>query len=350
MKNEEIRKNENNLFLINTEKIREEILARKKEIEIEIKDFENNLMEAKNAEIEIENPDSLPDLIVKRGNTKRLNPRTHRFRNVKIEEGATLKILGNSRQWCIIHCEEEFICSGQIVGRGMPFGSSEINAVTPSNFNLSYSYPTIAMGGRGGNGGDSISRTRNDRNGRTANGGNGAPGTLQYGGGGGGGAAAQFCQMCRRAEVDAGDHAIDYIGGYGGNAGHQAGKGGDGRRANRNRNGALLYIYAKNFDGEGGRVNLRGIDGEGGGDGGRSGEDTYSRSKSGNGGGGGGAPGGDGGVLIVETGNLINKFSRVNINPGNGGPPGSPGNGRGNPGSPGRPGDDGEDGYEDWVI
>jgi hypothetical protein len=335
------------IFLNRSTEFREKIVKRQSQLQHELEEFETDLIEAQEAEGLLEN-DDLPELIVKSGQSRSIAQRTHRFKRVIIESGASLKILGRSRQWCIIDCEEEFVCHGTIHGKGIPNGAAPIDAVAPNGTHLTYIFPTNARGGRGGSGGGSVSNTRNDRE-RRASGGRGANGTLLYGGGGGGGGGAGFCAPCRSSEVQAGSDAMDELGGLGGQVGRTSGgDGGDGGRPNRNRNGVLLYIKAKSFDGSNGFIDLKGVNGDGGEEGGGGSRDTYSGSAEGNGGGSGGAPGGDGGVLVVEYNSLVAE-TRVNTQPGFGGPPGSPGSGRGNPGTRGRRGDEGEGGYADWI-
>lgn len=336
-----------NIFLKRATLLREEIVRQQEELNQELLEFDNMLIEAEKAEnLTLRN--TLPELLVKSGEQRSIIQRTHKFKRVIIEKGGTLMIVGVSRQWCIIDCEEDFICQGTIVGRGVPYGSTPINATTPNGTQLSYSYPTMALGGRGGAGGNSVSDTRHD-NARHGTGGRGESGTLDNGGGGGGGAGAMFCAKCRQSKVQNGENASNYRGGFGGQVDHKEGaKGGDGARASRNRNGALLYIKTKNFDGTGGYINLSGIDGSSGSSGEKAYRDNYSGSAAGNGGGGGGAPGGDGGILIVEYNNLTAE-TRVNTQPGSGGSEGQAGSGPGINGRAGYRGDDGEGGYVDWV-
>jgi hypothetical protein len=336
-----------NIFIKRANLIREEIVKQQKELTQELQEFDNLLIEAKEAE-DLTMRDELPELIVKSGQQRSITQRIHNFKRVRIEKGGTLKIVGVSRQWCIIDCKEDFICQGTIIGIGVPYGSSPVNAITPNRTQLSYSYPTLALGGRGGSGGNSVANTRHD-SARRGTGGSGATGTLDYGGGGGGGAGALFCKMCRQSKVQNGENASSYRGGFGGQVDNKEGaKGGDGVRAKRNRNGALLYIKAKSFDGTEGYINLSGLNGSNGSNGEKAYRDNYSGSAAGNGGGGGGAPGGDGGVMIVEF-NSLTAEARVNIQSGSGGSEGQSGNGPGNNGRAGYRGDDGEVGYVDWV-
>lgn len=287
----------------------------------------------------------LPDLLIAQGQTRSIPARTHKYRRVMIESGGTLQIVGSAQQWCIIDCREDFVCHGNIQGTGIPFGSDAIEANAPDGQYLIHSFPSAARGGRGGSGGPARTYTRHSGPAH-ATGGQGARGNEKYGGGGGGGGGGPFCQACRRARAYPGNSAVDEIGGLAGQYGR--GDGGDGGRSSRYRNGNLLYIHARKFDGQGASIRLRGREGAAGAEGKNGRYNEYSNSRTGGGGGGGGAPGGDGGVLMVKTKELVAEPS-VYVSPGRGGIGGRGGR-EGLRGSQGQQGDDGSGGYVDWIV
>lgn len=290
-----------------------------------------------NNEVDGDDDEVLPDLIVLRGETRTLTQRTYKYNKLIVEEGANLVIRGSARKWCIVHCENEVIINGTITGNGIPIGSMLIESITPSGMDLSHIFNNTARGGNGGMGGPA-----HHWNNKRAEGGTGAAGTELYGGGGGG-AGATLSRRTNRPAAYPGGNANGQAGGVPGQLGYAYG--GDGGNPNRFGNGMLLYIHGESFEGRGGVINLRGKDGENG----RNGDNgSYQRNgwfSTGAGGGGGGAPG----VLIVES-KTIGKYPRVNLEGGTGGSGGAGGSGSRPPGQAGRNGDDGEGGYVDWII
>lgn len=307
----------------------------------------SDLIEERDLVVEDENlfserSEALPELIVKKGETRSIVQRTYRFSRLVVEKGGTLKIRGSANMWCIVHCEREVKIYGEIIGNGLPIGQTPIEATTPSGFFLSHSFNNRARGGNGGIGGPA-----HHWNNRRAQGGRGARGTESYGGGGGGGAGATLSRRTNRPAAYPGGDAAGQAGGHPGQLGSASG--GDGGRQNRFGNGSLLYIHCESFDGKNATINLEGVDGQNGQNGDRG---SYQRNgwfSTGAGGGGGGAPGGDGGVLVVEAKSVLN-YPNMLLSGGKGGAGGNGGSGSWPPGQDGRNGENGESGYVDWII
>jgi hypothetical protein len=265
---------------------------------------------------------SQPVLVITNGQVVTLPARTHLFSRIDIQAGGTLLIEEHSTQWCILYCSGNVTINGTIVFEKFLAEAGPYVASAPDGISLSHTFRMSSHGGRGGDGGPStINR-------QFANGGDGADGGTEYGGGGGSGGGWQQRPPAvfrgNNGNADRGGNSVSL----------QDGAGGNGARRGRWSNGGLLYIYCGgDFNGAGGRINLKGSDGAQAANGEQchftpvTGSITY---YAGCGGGGGGAPGGDGGICQIRVRGNIITYPTVNITGGLGGEGGNGGvhNGR----------------------
>lgn len=259
--------------------------------------------------------DEPSDLVVRSGEVRRLPARTHRFRDIQIEEGGTLALVEGSNRWLILWAEGDVNIAGRIVAQGFRAQGQTVTDRTPDNREISHSFENTALGGNGGLGGTS------NYQGRSLPGGRGASGTPDWGGGGGSGGGLYMMGPASRL-TEPGRDAIDWqaapASAYG------TASTGSGARADTRRNGAPVMIYA------GGKMSLAGavidLRGRNGAAGSPSPANCppFPGGNRGGTGGGGGAPGGDGGQLILVADSFIGLDSaQTLVDGGTGGPGGS---------------------------
>lgn len=276
---------------------------------------------------------TVSNLIIEKGQTKKLPAASYKYNKVHIKSGATLEFLEGSTIWAVINCEE-FILEGNIIYNSFKSGIGNIKTTTDDGFLLEYTFPESSIGGSGGKGGDSsrfILRL----------GGEGFVSKNQNGGGGGGGA-----QQTKYSALN-GDDARGYEGAKGILTAAYS-SGGNGGKFNNNH-GGLLSINTNIFNSNenswiflNGKLGKNGTDGTDG-----SIDDAFS-----GGGGGGGSAGGDGGVLIVRATKYLGKHPKTNIAGGFGGEGGKRGETFNPPlfyGLNGKDGENGKDGYVSWL-
>lgn len=283
---------------------------------------------------------NLQDLVVVSGDTKILPARTRRFNNIYIEQGATVVIPQGSSRWSIWWADGDVRIDGKVMGQGFARKSGSISARTPDGKSVSYEFSRAAVGGDGTNGGSSR------QGGRSSAGGLGASGTAEYGGGGGSSGGVRIALHESRIG-SAGQNGRQWRGGPPA-VQHGRGSGGNGGKADRHSNGALLLIRSgKTLSGQG-KFNFQGDKGVNGKEGVKS--SRSNRGFRGHSGGGGGAPGGDGGYIILIAASLNHDFE-LRLDPGMGGAGGKVGSQQS--GSEGDRGDYGsidEFTLEDWLA
>lgn len=247
---------------------------------------------------------SLPDLIVKSGETRSISAEFHPYRRLHIEPEGSLIVIPQSQDWLILDIAEDAQIHGAIRFNDFASDGNPFSATLPDGSTISHTFRR-RWGGRGGNGGNASGQA----------GGAGAPGGEGYGGGGGGGAVNKKYQG--RGPGNPG------VGSLGGMSWDNTVRGGNGGKATEFLNGGLIFINVGgvltcvddviDLTGRPGPNGLNGANGVA--------TPAYGR---GNGGGGGGGPGGEGGVLIVRA-NRIASLPTTLLRGGIGGAPGKSG-------------------------
>ena len=257
----------------------------------------------------------LEDLVVAAGETRPLPARTYRFRNIRIERGATLSLLEGSNRWLLLWADGDIIIEGQIVGRGFRAHGQTTTDRTPDNRQVSHSYENSSVGGNGGLGGAA------QYHGQSRAGGRGATGTTLWGGGGGsGGGLYMFGAASRLTEP--GRDAVDWQAAPASPYGTESN--GHGARTVGRSNGAPVLLRAGGtMRLTGGSVDLRGRDGEPGERAKGTCPGGFPGGNRGGTGGGGGGPGGDGGQLVLIAADFegLSEFT-ARVDGGAGGPGG----------------------------
>ncbi|MBL7725034.1 MAG: hypothetical protein JNK27_12845 [Chitinophagaceae bacterium] len=283
-----------------------------------------------------------PKLIIRAGELKTMPAQTHLFSEISIENGGNLRILGNSSQWCILHCTGDVTINGIIEFIRFKSGNNSYATTSPDGTALAHTYNQNNKGGDGGKGGNSRC------NFNILGGGEGASGTHEYGGGGGAGGI--FFEPYSNCKNQKGNDANKDKGGLSIN---KEGKGGDGWKRDPYSNGGLLFIFCgNNFDGTNGSIVLTGLDGEDGKDGSKNRHQVRGDRYDGCGGGGGGQPGGLGGVCIIRVGGTILNYPTINVKGGYGGDGGKGARGGYQEiasAEDGTNGEDGENGYVKYI-
>ena len=274
---------------------------------------------------------TISNLIIEKGQTKKLISGSYNYNKIHIKSGATLVIMEENSNWVVLNCKD-FLLEGNVIFKRFKSGIGNIKTITNDGFILEYNFPENSIGGNGGNGGGYGVKFE----------GKGYKSKNQNGGGGGAGTQETINASSH------GDDARNYQGARV-NLATAFSSGGDGGRSNNN-NGGLLCINTINFkSNENSWVSLNGENGENG----KSGDSGSfnNNDKFSGGGGGGGSAGGDGGVLIVRATNYIGKLPKVNVEGGFGGFGGKGGDAFQSYsfGLSGKKGEKGKNGYVSWL-
>ena len=263
------------------------------------------------------------DLVVSTGTTKRIFPRTYKYRNIVIESDAQLIVEGRSRRWLIFICKNSVTIQGKLVYREFYDAPTDIQETAADGTLLLRPFDPTIKAGNGGKGG------RHSAINQSAEGGNGVVGTRLLGGGGGGGGYFSGGRM------HPGGHADGTQGGY------PYKRGGNGGIQGRFFHGGLIYISAGDtIDAAGGLIDLGAENGSGG-SGGENGHNPPGQYGAAGGGGGGGAPGGNGGILMLRAPTTYVDPGNLNLSGGIGGVAGAAGAHNGRPGKSGTTGTNG---------
>ena len=274
---------------------------------------------------------TVSNLIIEKGQTKKLIAGSYNYNRIHIKSGATLEFMEESSNWVVLN-SKDFILEGNVIFKRFKRGIGNIKTTTNDGFILEYNFPENSIGGNGGNGGcfGGLFKGKGYK-------------TKNQNGGGGGSGSQETVNMSSH-----GDDAIKYQGAQAGLSKTYS-CGGDGGESNNNH-GGLLYINTINFkSNENSWIFLNGENGEKG-ENGKDGQFLFNDEFSG-GGGGGGSAGGDGGVLIVRATRYINERPKVNVAGGFGGFGGKGGETfqTWSFGLNGEKGENGKNGYINWL-